>query len=288
MFRCYINDVNHYERVADIIRHLDENFTEQPDLTSLAKRAGVSPFHFHRLFSSWAGITPKDFLQCLTLAHVKKKLREGKTVLDTAFDSGLSSPGRLHDLCVQLEAASPGEIKSGGEGSQIRFGFAESPFGKCLIGESLRGICHLSFIDSHRDSKNNHSGLAEIQKDWPRAKFFRDDAYAKKLTDRIFKRSLQTAKVSSPLRAFVKGTEFQINVWRALLKVPRGSFITYSYLAGAVGKSKAARAVGSAVGSNPVAYLIPCHRVIRQTGVIGDYHWGRIRKRAIIGWESAH
>ena len=275
--------MNDYERIAEVIQHLDKHFTDQPDLASLAKRCRLSSFHFHRLFSRWAGITPKDFVQCLTLNHVKKQLSEGKSVLDAAFDSGLSGPGRLHDLCVHLEAASPGEIKSGGKSWRITTGFAESPFGKCLIGESPRGICHLSFTDSEK----NHSGLARIQKDWPHAELYRNDAHAKKLAEKIFNPSGKITRGSSSLRAFVKGTAFQVNVWRALLKVPHATFITYGHLAEAVGKSSAARAVGSAVGKNPVAYLIPCHRVIRETGVIGEYHWGRIRKRAIIAWESS-
>ena len=286
--------MNDYERIAGILRHLDQSAASQPDLASLANRAGLSPFHFHRLFSSWAGVTPKDFLQCLTLAHAKKQLREGKSVLDTALDSGLSGPGRLHDLCVQLEAASPGELKSGGEGWRIRAGFADSPFGTCLIGESPRGICHLSFMDSGKKSAKGGSASvgkdawAAIQRDWPRAELNRDDAHAAKLAVRIFKRakSNQAAGGSSPLHAFVKGTEFQVSVWKALLKIPQGKFITYGQLAAALGKPEAARAVGSAVGKNPVGYLIPCHRVIRGTGVTGDYRWGRIRKRAILTWES--
>lgn len=294
--------VNNYERIADIIQYLDKNFTDQSDLAKLASRAKMSPFHFHRLFSSWAGVTPKDFLQCLTLAHVKKQLRKGKSILDAALDSGLSKPSRLHGLCIYLEAASPDELKSGGKGWRITFGFAESPFGKCLIAESPRGICHLSFSDF----KKNGVGLTAIQKDWPYAKLHRDDSHAAKLAGRIFtsaksastnrsrtlsqkqlhNRSHQINSNSSPLRAFVKGTAFQVRVWRTLLNVPQSTLTTYGHLAKAVGKPTATRAVGSAVGKNPVAYLIPCHRVIRETGVTGEYHWGKIRKRAIIAWEN--
>ncbi len=274
--------MNDYDRIEAVIRHLDENFQEQPDLTRLAQRAGLSPFHFHRLFSSWAGVTPKDFLQCLTLSEVKKQLREGKSVLAASLDSGLSGPGRLHDLCVELEAASPGEIKSGGEGWTLTAGFAESPFGKCLIAESPRGICHLSFTGSER----NDSALAGIQKQWPRAGVVRNDAHAAKLSKKIFVHSRQTGMGSVLLRAFVKGTDFQVRVWRALLNVRPGTLVTYGDLARAVKKPSAARAVGTAVGDNPVAFLIPCHRVIRETGVTGEYHWGRTRKQLMIGWEN--
>ena len=171
--------MNDYERIARVIRFLDASHVEQPDLTTLAGRAGLSPFHFHRLFATWAGVTPKDFLQCLTLAHAKELLRDGESILDAALESGLSGPGRLHDLCVNLEAASPGELKSGGAGWTISFGLAESPFGKCLIAESPRGLCHLSFVE------NEKSSMAELQQDWPQAKWKRDDAAAAQLAARF-------------------------------------------------------------------------------------------------------
>jgi AraC family transcriptional regulator of adaptative response/methylated-DNA-[protein]-cysteine methyltransferase len=302
--------MNDYERIAQVIRFLDARHVEQPDLTTLARRAGLSPFHFHRLFAMWAGVTPKDFLQCLTLAHAKELLREGTPILDVALESGLSGPGRLHDLCVNLEAASPGELKSGGTGWTISSGFADSPFGKCLIAKSPRGICHLSFV------KKEKTSLAELQNDWQRAKFKRDDSAAARLTAIIFSLSppkrgegrgegnlIQKQSASSPqpspplgrrgsqpaqpaLRAFVRGTPFQVRVWRALLQIQPGTLTSYGRLANAIDRPTAARAVGAAVGQNPLAYLIPCHRVIRETGVIGDYHWGPIRKRAIIAWES--
>jgi AraC family transcriptional regulator, regulatory protein of adaptative response / methylated-DNA-[protein]-cysteine methyltransferase len=272
--------MNDYERIAQIIRFLDERHVEQPDLTTLAGRAGLSQFHFHRLFSAWAGVTPKDFLQCLTLAHAKELLRDGESILDVALESGLSGPGRLHDLCVNLEAASPGELKSGGAGWTIAFGFAESPFGECLIAESSRGICHLSFVE------NEKAALAELQRDWPEAKFRRDDSAAESMAERIFHQRAGS-ETSAPLRAFVHGTPFQVLVWRALLQIRPGMLTSYGRLANSIRKPAASRAVGAAVGQNPLAYLIPCHRVIRETGVIGDYHWGTIRKRAIIAWESS-
>jgi AraC family transcriptional regulator of adaptative response/methylated-DNA-[protein]-cysteine methyltransferase len=274
--------MNDYERIARIIRYLDEHHTDQPDLATLARHVGLSQHHFHRLFTSWAGITPKDFLQCLTLNHAQKLLRQGKSVLDVTLDTGLSSPSRLHDLCVSLEAASPGEMKSGGEGWTITVGFADSPFGECLVGESHRGICHLSFMDS--DDKD--AALAEVRAQWPRAELHRDDITARKFINRIFEQ-ITSGKSPVPLRAFVRGTPFQVHVWRVLLQVQRGTLVSYGKLAAAVNQPSAARAVGTAVGQNALAYLIPCHRVIRETGVVGNYRWGQVRKKAILAWENA-
>jgi AraC family transcriptional regulator, regulatory protein of adaptative response / methylated-DNA-[protein]-cysteine methyltransferase len=273
--------MNDYERIARVIRYLDEHHAEQPDLAALAKRAGLSPFHFHRLFSAWAGVTPKDFLQCLTLARVKQSLQSGKTILDSALDAGLSGPGRAHDLCVNLEAASPGEMKSGGAGWTLIAGFAETPFGKCLIAESPRGICHLAFIEpEEKDAAWN-----ELHANWPNARLRRNDSAAAKIAAQIFTRTPRRSR--APLRAFVQGTAFQMRVWRALVKIPPGELTSYGRLAASLGIPSAARAVGSAVGANSLAYLIPCHRVIRETGVIGEYRWGQFRKRALIAWETA-
>jgi len=274
--------MNDYERIAHVIRYLDEHHIEQPDLTVLAREAGLSLFYFHRLFSNWAGVTPKDFLQCLTLAHVKESLRNGTSVLESALDAGLSGPGRLHDLCVNLEAASPGEMKTGGAQWTIVAGFAESPFGTCLIAESPRGICHLAFVENG-DENAAWTGLTE---EWPNARLQRNNSTAARIAGQIFVHSADRDSRAT-LRAFVKGTAFQVRVWRALLEVPPGQFISYGRLAATVGQPTAARAVGTAVGQNPLAYLIPCHRVIRETGVIGNYRWGRIRKQAIVAWENA-
>lgn len=273
--------MNDFERIARVIRYLDEHHVEQPDLNALAEQLGLSPFHFHRLFSSWAGVTPKDFLQCLTVQHVKQSLREGKSVLQAALDAGLSGPGRAHDLCVTLEAATPGEMKSGGVQGEIVAGFAGSPFGKCLIAESPRGICHLAFVDEGKEK----AAWTELEENWPQAALRRDDSAAGRLVKKIFARP--THGRPAPLRAFVKGTPFQLRVWRALIQVPPGRLITYGDLATSIGKPTAARAVGSAVGSNCLAYLIPCHRVIRETGLIGEYRWGQLRKRALVAWEGA-
>ena len=272
--------MNDYERVANVIRYLDRHHTEQPDLIELARGVRLSPFHFHRLFSTWAGVTPKDFLQCLTLEHVKLLLHEGDSVLDAALNAGMSGPGRLHDLCVTLDAASPGEMKSGGEGIEIKYGVAETPFGQALIGETARGICYLAFVDGQgrtgpRDLLASH---------WPNANLHRDDSRAEELSGKIFARPLQ-GQSHSRLRAFVRGTAFQLRVWRALLRIQAGSLTTYGRLSAAINQPQAARAVGSAVGANPIAFVIPCHRVIRETGVLGNYRWDPIRKRAIIGWE---
>ena len=271
-----------YQRIALAIRYLDSHRDEQPDLASLASYVGLSPFHFHRLFSAWAAITPKDFLQCLTLSHARELLRMGDSVMDAALMSGLSGPGRLHDLCVKLEAASPGEVKSGGEGWTISAGFTDSPFGPCLVAESPRGICHLSFVET--DHENGE--WAALQASWPQARLRRDDVGAAYLAGRIFAQP-GISQSGPPLRAIVQGTAFQVQVWRALLQVEPGTLVSYGRLAAALGKPAAARAVGSAVSRNPLAYLIPCHRVIRETGVVGDYRWGPVRKRAIMAWESS-
>lgn len=271
--------MNDYERIARVIRYLDERHGEQPDLATLAKHVGLSPSHFHRLFSGWAGVTPKDFLQCLTLRRAKELLRRGETVLDAALESGLSGPGRLHDLCVSLEAASPGELQSGGAGWIVTLGFADSPFGTCLVGESPRGICHLSFVES----SNRAAVSAAIREEWPGAQVRWDDRRAAGLIGPLF---APHPSAEAPLRAFVRGNAFQVRVWRALLRVPPGALVSYKRLAAAVDCPSGARAVGNAVAANPLAYLIPCHRVIRETGVVGDYRWGPVRKRAIIAWEE--
>ena len=275
--------MSEYTRMARILRYLDTHHLEQPGLGELAKVVGLSEAHFHRRFVEWVGVTPKNFLQCLTLEHARERLNRGDSVLDTALDSGLSGPGRLHDLCVTLEAASPGEIKRGGEGLTIEYGVAETPFGFCLIGTSARGICHLSFLGDADDSSEVSGAIAM---DWPNAKLVRNERGASHLAGRIFQRADNHA-LRKPLRAFVKGTPFQLRVWRALLKIPRGSLTSYRRLANSIGKPSASRAVGAAVGSNSLACLIPCHRVIRETGAISGYRWGVGRKRALIAWETA-
>jgi len=272
--------MNDFDRIATVIRYLDENHTEQPSLNDLAAAVDLSESHFHRLFQRWAGVTPKDFLQCLTVEHAKRRLRESANVLETALDTGLSGPGRLHDLLVTIEAASPGEFKSGGIGMTIEWGFAESLFGWCSLGWNPRGICHLAF----HDVKGDFTSPAELHENWPNAKLQRNDVTAQRQADTIFKTGTST---SAPLKAFVRATPFQLRVWRALLRIPEGGLSSYRTMAEAIGNPQASRAVGTACGSNPIAYLIPCHRVIRETGVVQGYRWGAIRKRALLAWESS-
>ncbi|MGE9267777.1 MAG: methylated-DNA--[protein]-cysteine S-methyltransferase, partial [Verrucomicrobiales bacterium] len=251
--------MNDYERVARVIRLLENGEAEGADLERLAELAGLSSFHFHRLFKRWAGVTPKVFLSCLRVERAKEMLRAGERVLETSLELGLSGPGRLHDLCVKLEAASPGELKRGGEGWTIRYGAAESPFGRVLVGEGPRGICHLAFFDD-----DQAAALAALRESWPAARLAEERSWAEELAERIFDRSKGGER--APLRAFVRGTPMQVRVWRALLRVPPGCLVTYGRLAAEIGNPRAARATGSAVGANPLAWLIPCHRVIRGPG----------------------
>lgn len=271
--------MNAYDRIAQAIQYFDQHRLEQPDLATVAAVVGLSPSHFHRLFREWAGATPKDFLQCLTLSHAKELLRHGEDVLTASLDAGLSGPGRLHDLCVNLEAATPGEIKARGAGMRIRAGIAQSPFGNCLIGQTARGICHLSFFDGDE----REAALAEMREDWPLARLEQDDENAAQLAAQIFTQ----ADAHAPLQLFVKGTSFQLRVWRTLLKIQPGTLVSYGALASACGNPNASRAAGTAVGCNAISFLIPCHRVIRETGISGNYRWGAVRKRAILAWESS-
>jgi len=273
--------MNDYARVANVIRYLDENHAGQPALGDLAAASGLSESHFHRLFHRWAGVTPKDFLQCLTVEHAKRRLRESASVLEAALDVGLSGPGRLHDLLVTLEAASPGEFKNGGHGLSIEWGFAASPFGWCSLGWNARGICHLAF----HETEENFVEPPGLREDWPNAKFRRNDRQACRRAKTIFSFGTQS---TASLKAFVRATPFQLKVWRALLRVPEGCVASYRSIARGIGDPRAARAVGAACGSNPIAYLIPCHRVIRETGVVQGYRWGDDRKRALLAWEAAN
>lgn len=264
-----------YEKIACVIRFLDANREAQPSVARMAVVAGLSESRFHRLFLRWAGVTPKDFLQCLTVEYAKSRLRDPVSVLDVSLDAGLSGPGRLHDLTVNLEAASPGELKSGGRGVDVTWGFAESPFGLCSIGWNARGICHVAFHDVE-------GGLPEsLGRNWAEASITRSDRAASRHASDIF-----TSKRGREIRVFVHGSRFQSMVWRALLQIPEGALTSYSRIASAVGSPGASRAVGAACGSNPVAYLIPCHRVIRETGIVKGYRWGTERKMAMLVRES--
>ena len=271
--------MNDFDRIAAVIRFLDEQHRAQPTLPELAAACGLSGSHFHRLFRRWAGVTPKDFLQCLTVAHARQCLRASTSVLEAALQTGLSGPGRLHDLLVTIEAASPGEWKSGGQGMTIDWGWAESPFGHCSLGWNGRGICHLAF----HETIGSRAALLELRKDWPKAELRQRDVKARALAKTVFQRGSGTRP---PLQAFVRATPFQLKVWRALLQIPEGRLASYGGLAAAIGVPQAARAVGTACGSNVIAYLIPCHRVIRETGVVQGYRWGGVRKRALLAWEA--
>lgn len=268
-----------YQRIRDAILFLEANADRQPDLEELAEHLGLSSSHCQRVFTRWAGVSPKRFLQFLTVEHAKRLLRRSMSVLDASYEVGLSGPGRLHDLFVATEAVTPGEYKQFGDGLDVRWGIHPSPFGDCLVAETDRGICHLSFGDG---------GLAanreRLEHDWQRSTLVRDDEATHETARRIF----APARRAEPRRLMLKGTNFQIKVWRALLEIPQGALVTYGDVARALGRPTATRAVASAIGANPVSYLVPCHRVLRSTGALGGYAWGTERKRALIAWEAAH
>lgn len=273
------HDDETYERIAKAIAFMRQNYLHQPDLATIAKSVHLSEYHFQRLFTKWAGISPKRFLQYLTVEYAKSKIAETTNLLDVTLDAGLSSTGRLHDLFVKLEAMSPGEFKAGGKGLQIGYGIHPSPFGECLIATTSRGICNLHFLET------THENAADILRlEWPNANIVQDQQTTQEIYDRVF---TPIAANSTPLILFVKGTNFQIQVWRALLRIPFGGITTYQGLAAAMGRPTAARAVGNALGRNPVGYLIPCHRVIRESGELGGFRWGLDRKPVLLGWEAS-
>jgi AraC family transcriptional regulator of adaptative response/methylated-DNA-[protein]-cysteine methyltransferase len=270
-----------YERVEKAIRYIEAHFDRQPELKEIAGHVGLSEFHFQRLFSSWVGISPKRFLQFLTKEYLKGLLARPTSLLDAAFEAGLSGPGRLHDLFVTCEAVTPGEYRAGGRGVTISYGFHDSPFGECLIARTERGICWLSFS---RDG-NRQTLLAELKAAWKNASLVGDPGGTRPLVARIYDPS--TWRRASPLPVLVKGTNFQIKVWEALLKIPVGTVVSYEDVALFIGMPKAARAVGNAVGKNPVSFVIPCHRVVRKTAEFGNYGGGPARKKAMLGWEAS-
>jgi AraC family transcriptional regulator of adaptative response/methylated-DNA-[protein]-cysteine methyltransferase len=272
--------VRDYRRIEAVIRFLEANAGEQPSLEDAARAAGLSEFHLQRLFRRWAGVSPKRFLQYLTVQHAKRALRDGLSVLATAYEAGLSGPGRLHDLFVAVDAVTPGEYKALGSGLEVRYGTASSPFGECLLAVTARGVCGLEFVTTpERDA-----AVERLQRAWPGARLVRDASLARETAGRIF---APAGRKREPLTLFLKGTNFQLKVWQALLQIPAGAATSYGALAVAIDQPGAARAVGSAVGRNPIAYLIPCHRVLRESGKVGDYRWGAERKQAILGWEAA-
>jgi AraC family transcriptional regulator of adaptative response/methylated-DNA-[protein]-cysteine methyltransferase len=273
--------MNDYEKIARAITYLVEHAPEQPDLPVLANQAGLSPAHFQRKFTAWTGVSPKAFLQNLTLQHAREMLTQGRPVEVAAWSSGLSGPGRLHDLCVKLEAATPGEIRRGGLGLAIRYGFGATPFGECLLADTPRGICYLAFVAG----SDRQTVLGELRQLWPNATVTQNPDSTLGLIQQIF--NLQSVPPGTPLRAYVKGTQFQLQIWRALLKIPEGQLVSYGDIASRIRKPESSRAVGTAVGANQLAYLIPCHRVIRNTGVIGQYRWGSTRKKLMLACEYA-
>ena len=267
-----------YVRIAKAIRYLDQHADRQPSLDALADHVGLSKYHFHRLFKRWAGLTPKQFLQYLTVEKAKELLRSSESVLATAYEAGLSGPGRLHDLFVVLEAMTPGEYKALGGGLQIRFGFVGTQFGEGLLAATERGICHFAFLTEGREA-----AFEEMSEAWPEADLTEDDAWADATAARMFTPQPGTG---DPLRLHLRGSNFQIKVWQALLQVSLGTVVSYGRLAALAGSPGGARAVGGAVGANPVAYLIPCHRVLKGVGGFGGYRWGAERKRAMLLWEG--
>lgn len=269
-----------YQRIADAIRYLDENFRQQPDLDRVAAAVGLSPHHFHRLFSRWVGTTPKRFLQFVTADYARQRLRETANVLDAAWDAGLSGGGRLHDLMVTVEAVTPGEYKSLGQNLMIRFDIHPTPFGDALLAATDRGLCSLEFVDR----RSLHDLRAGLQRRWPEAALVQSPDPTRSFLGRLF--PAPGREPTGPFTLHIKGTNFQLQVWQALLRIPAGSLTTYGDLARSLDRPRAARAVGQAVGWNPVSYVIPCHRVISSTVGFGGYRWGLARKRAILGWEA--
>lgn len=270
-----------YQRIAQAIEYLEKNVHRQPELDEVAEQVHLSPFHFQRIFTEWAGISPKRFLQFLTTDFLKKKLQESRNLEELAQTAGLSGQSRVYDLFTTLEAVTPQEYKLRGSGIQIEFGFHKTPFGNCLIGVTERGICWFSFISLDEDGRHE---LENMKEHWHNSVFHQNQNLTAEFVDDIFNRKESN---QNKLHLFVKGTNFQIKVWEALLKIPMGDVTTYKDIAERVSNPKAIQAVGSAVGSNHIAYLIPCHRVIRKDGILGEYRWEATRKKSIIGWEMA-
>jgi AraC family transcriptional regulator, regulatory protein of adaptative response / methylated-DNA-[protein]-cysteine methyltransferase len=270
---------NDYQRIEQAIRYLEAHFLRQPSLGEIAASTGLSPFHFQRLFRRWAGISPKRYAQFLTADFAAQLLRNSHTVLETSLAAGLSGAGRLHDLMINIHGTSPGELRLGGAGLSIRYGVHASPFGQCLLAVTERGVCGLTFL-----TDGLAPAVADLAQHWPRARLIPSPRVTRPIIERIFPQ--QRAGQAQTLDLVIPGTNFQIKVWEALLRIPAGAVSTYGDIAAAIGVPRAARAVGTAIGNNPVAYLIPCHRVIRAAGTLGDYRWGRARKHCMLAWEA--
>ena len=271
-----IEPSQHYKLIEQAIQYIENNVQSQPELEEIAAAVGLSEYHFQRLFTNWTGVSPKRFMQFLTKEHAKQLLSQSENLLETTHKVGLSSLGRLHDLFINTEAVTPGEYKSGGAGLTIRYGIHPSPFGKILIATTERGICNLSFVDA-----SEGKAIDNLVLDWQQAEMIEDYKSTAPLVTRIF----SGLTIDSPLKLHLRGTNFQIKVWEALLNIPSGALTTYEHIAAQVGNPKAVRAVGTAVGHNPIAYLIPCHRVIRKSGDFGNYLYGSARKKVILARE---
>ena len=269
-----------YDVVRRAIAHIRGNWRSQPEIDTIANAAGVSATDLHHLFRRWCGLTPKAFLQALTLNHARDMLRASASVLETAYEVGLSGPGRLHDLFVTHEAMSPGEWKAGGEGLTISYGFHPSPFGTAIVMNTPRGLAGLALADAGKE----RAALRDMRSRWPKARYVEDFAATAATARRIFDSTLW--RPEQPLRVVLIGTDFEVRVWEKLLTIPMGKLDTYSGVAAKVGEPKAARAVGAAVGKNPICFVVPCHRVVGKNGDITGYHWGVTRKRAMLGWEA--
>lgn len=268
-----------YERIEKAILFLEKNAGRKPDLREIAQSVNLSEYHFQRLFKRWAGVTPKQFLQALTLERAKAALKRSGSLLDATYDASLSSPGRLHDLFVKMEAMTPDEFRNQGANLTIRYGFHPTPFGECLVAVTDRGISNLSFVQAEKRSV----AVRDLRQEWRRAELIEDVSATRPYAARIFSKRTSTV----PLTLHLRGTNFQIKVWKALLKIPGAGTATYEEVAQSISKPRSVRAVANAVAHNPVAYLIPCHRVIRKTGAIGGYRWGSRRKKALLAWEAS-
>ncbi len=269
-----------YERIERAIVYIQQNVENQPNLEAVADHIGLSPYHFQRLFQRWAGVTPKRFLEFLTVKQAKLMLEQSMSVMDTSLESGLSGPGRLHDQFVSIEAVSPGEYKSKGAMLDIFYAFHDSPFGQVLLATTQRGILALQFVSG----ANKQIEIGRLKEDWPNAQFVEEKIQSKRLVKRLFD---TTVSEQEKLLLSIRGTNFQVKVWNALLSIPDGTVVSYQTIANRVSKPRAVRAVASAIAANPVAYIIPCHRVLRSSGELGGYRWGMDRKRAMLGREMA-
>lgn len=277
----YSQQAADFQRIEKAIRFIEANYRRQPTLEQIASSVYLSKYHFERLFKRWAGISPIQFLQFLTLDYTKQRLLESKSILETALDAGLSGPSRLHDLFVAFEAMTPGDFKKQGAGLNISYAFCESPFGECLLATTRRGICYLGFVE--RGKRSDLRG--QLIETWPDSKFIEDPTGAGSIVKDIF--SIDRCKQPRPFNLLLKGTNFQINVWKALLNIPKGCLASYQDIALHIGHPRSYRAVANAVAINPIAYLIPCHRVIAKSAKIHHYRWGSARKKALLGWEAA-